>query len=192
MKNAKSSIVKLTPERLEELSRDPRNLVYRHGDRERLAPEQVVPTDIVLDRINRLFALVEDHRRRFRERKLPITELRWKYIKQEALKVPEWKAFSDTHPTTFDRVMHPKTTPKEIEALRFMIFLFDKEKRGEIPAGKGKEVLQTYILKTFSTTKAEYKRQIKEEGFITAEESARSGGPPPAPAADRGHIHEMR
>jgi len=155
------NIIPLSDAKLEELAKDPQNLVYRFKEREQLPEAEVVPLDNVDDKIDRLYALYCAYRKRVIDKKVPMTKKRWNAIKTRILQTPEWKQFDHTHPLIFDRVMHPETTSKEIQVLKFMIFLKKKQKAGEITDGL--EVLHDHVLETFGQAPEAYAEARKKE-----------------------------
>lgn len=153
--------VPLSDAKLEELAQDPRNLVYKFKEREKLPDSEVVPVDEVDAKIDNLYALYCQYRKMFIDKKVHVTKKRWTAIKTKILQVPEWKKFDHTHPLIVDRVLHPATTGKEIKALKFMIFLKQKQQTGEITDGV--EALHEYVLKTFGQTPEEYEESKRKE-----------------------------
>lgn len=151
----------LSDAHLDELSKDPRNLVYKYVDREPLPDSEIVPVDDVKDKITRLYSELTSFRQRFIDRGVPIQQRHWKRIVARINKNEEWARFSFTHPLIFDRIVHPETTEKEITALMFMMFLYAR--RDTVP--NGKEVLAEYLMTNFSMTPAEWEQQKIKDGI---------------------------
>ena len=151
----------LTEEHLEELAKDPKNVVYHWKDQHaRLSPDDVVSIDVVRDRVKRLFELYSELRKTMLSRRDHIGEREWKNIHHRILQDAEWKRFSETHPLIFDRVVHPETTEKEVKAVLFMIFLKEQERLGK--CDNPQEVLSEYIVGKFAISQEEWDRQSAE------------------------------
>ena len=57
----------------------------------------------------------------------------------------------------FDRVTHPEAEQSHIDAMLQMIYLFDKQQKGQIT--EGKQMFQQYLLDKFALPAAEYKKK---------------------------------
>jgi hypothetical protein len=141
-KNAE--IQNLEEQKLQLLANDPKNLVYRYVDREKV--KEILPIPIVKQNIQELWKECQ--------------QLKTKNAAMSRQKIcsdnVRWQNFSQTHPDIFDRVTHPDTKNEQILALYRMIELFEKEKQGK--TRDGKQEFQNYLFDTFSMPEADYKR----------------------------------
>lgn len=138
----KKQLAQISDKKLEQLAKDPRNIVYKYGDRDPLPKEEIIPCSEVRSKVERLYQRYKDERQAFLDKRLVLNEKRYKYIKRKILQDPEWKRFDYTHPLIFDRVIDPKTTDQEIQSIYFMIDL--KENGGNA------ETLRKHIMDTYA------------------------------------------
>jgi hypothetical protein len=155
--------VQLTDEALDELAKNPNNIVYKWVDSQPLPETEIVPLEEVKSKITRLYEQYTVERQSFITKRIPIDKKRWEYIKSKILKNIEWKRFEFTHPLIFNRILHPETTEEDIKALHFMLFLKEQEKNGNIQQGKGKTMLAQYIMDTFSVTQDKWDEIVKRD-----------------------------
>jgi len=144
----------IADQKLERLSEDPNNIVYRYADQK--APDVVMPLTVVKDHI---LALWREFKKIKGDKTPTYTQTR--QIREKMCKKnPTWKKFSTTHPLIFDRVVDHRTGEPEIQALLYMIFLKTLQNKDEIQDGA--QQLQSYIFDTFSMTEEEYREQNKD------------------------------
>lgn len=160
---------KITDQKLDDLAKDPKNLVYKYKDRDPLPPDQIPALEDVKDRIHQLWGEVmvvrgeklhceEGPMSSLQERKL-----KWWLFTKSPNKA-QWTRFSETHPLIFDRCVGRETTEKEILALMYMIFLKKKQQDGALTDGP--EQLQEYLWKTFSMEESEYRARHGDEAKV--------------------------
>ena len=144
------------------IATDPDNLVYQYKGKDRLPESDIVALVDVKDKVQRLYGTYSDLRRRCIAKKRTLTHPIYMAIKRRLLQDPEWKALDATHPLIFDRIVHPKTTQKEIDVLLVMISL--KTAR-DTPAGA--EQFRQHVLDQFSISPEEYERQKQADGITS-------------------------
>lgn len=148
------SIKELSDQKLDRLSNDPNNIVYKYEDRKPLPVDEIVP----LHKVKELIIELWDETQMVRKSKLkcPIgkdmsllqcKKLRWWLVTKSPKKV-QWQKFSMTHPSMFDCCTGQRTTQKEITAMMYIIYL--KERCAKDSSIDGKKYLQEYLWKTFS------------------------------------------
>lgn len=145
-------ILELSDRKLKKIARDKRNIVYKYGEREALPAAEIVPLDNVRDKVKRLYTDYCRERKIYIDQKRAITHEIWVSIKEKLLMETEWKQFDHTHPLIVDRILHPSTTPKDIKAIIFMIWL-------KAQPNADMEILKQYIFNEFSMTLEEYEKQ---------------------------------
>ena len=151
----------LTEKQLEKLSKDPKNVVYKWGERDRLPNEEVVCLDEVASKITRLYDAYCDFRQQFVQRRVPIRNHHYRRIQARLLQDEEWARFNHTHPLIFDRIVHPETTQKEIDALLFMVRL---KQQNDTP--EGYQQLGKHIMQQFAMTPEEWEQKKQQDGIV--------------------------
>ena len=111
----------LSKEKLEQLSKDPNNIVMDYKKREPLPRNQIVPMSEVKSHVYNL--RLEYNKIRTT---LPTPTIDYQtndLIRKKLRQNQRWKRFDYTHPTIFDMVTNPKTTEKDINNLYTFIQL---------------------------------------------------------------------
>ncbi len=148
---SKPVAMEISDAKLEELAKNPDNLVLKYKDRKRLPVDQILPLAAVRQCITDLWTAVES----FKTEELQLAAHGTMNTEQACrlhallIKSGTWTSFSKTHPLIFDRCVNKDTTNKEITALLYMIFLKQQEESGLI--NDGAHQLQNYVLHTFAS-----------------------------------------
>ena len=143
--------------KLQKLSENPNNIVYKYEEKPRLKESEIIPLPKVEKFIRELWAettMVYNTKLQGVRNRLNMKKVRWWLLKKSPHKA-QWILFSETHPLIFDRVTDMEMTPKEIQALQYMIFLKSK--------GHRREELQKYLWSNFSMSEAEYRKKYGED-----------------------------
>jgi hypothetical protein len=142
-KFSEAQVKRLHEEKLRELAADPKNIVYRYVDRERL--QEQVPLEIVEQNIKDLWKV-----------SCQLTETNAAKRRQDVCEISErWLKFSETHPTFFDRIVHPDTTHQQIEAMLMMINMHRRTHGSQ----EGKQEFEKHLWNAFSVPEDVYKKQ---------------------------------
>ena len=160
-------IKQFSDEQLEELAKDPNNIVYREKEGRALPPEEILPVDTVrknLDVVRKLFVEFETTEGKDMSAKR-CSEMGKRHILK---KHPELKKFTQTHARIFAIATKKNLEKKEEETLYFMFTLFEQFQAGEVKDGK--QALQDKVLQTFVVSEEEYKKVKVEQDLLAAEE----------------------
>lgn len=137
-------IENVADKKLEELAKDPQNLVYRYVDRKPL--DEVVPITTVRQNVADLWKEVQD---------LKVASAPKR--RQIVCENKRWLKFSETHPDIFDRIVHPKSEQHHIDLLFKMVDIFDRQQKGKIKDGRA--LLGQYIYDKFGMSPEEYRKE---------------------------------
>jgi hypothetical protein len=151
-------IEQIANEKLDQLAKNPNNIVYRYVDQE--APSAIMPLSEVKDHILQLWG---EFKQLKQNKELTYPQVR-KLQKKICLQNTKWANFSKSHPLIFDRIVDHRTGEAEIKALLYMLFLKDMENKGTIQDGQQR--LQSYIMDSFSMPEEEYRAQNKDANII--------------------------
>jgi len=159
--------MKLTDAKLDQLAKDPLNIVYKFKGPDRLDATKVIPISTIRVLIPELwceFKLVKTTKLGYelRAKMSPVNErkARWWLLTKSPNKT-KWGCFNETHPLIFDRCTQKDTTMTEIDTMLRMIDIREQEDRGEIDDGK--RIFQNYVVETFATYK-------EKQASVTIEE----------------------
>lgn len=164
----KQRLEQLQNAKLEELAQDPRNIVYRYTDRPALA--QPVPLDIVAKNVDDLWSICKHMScKHAAKRRQLVCEMEPRFLK-----------FSETHPSIFDRVVHPDTTEDMIQLLREMMQQYRHATTAGENMTEAKQRFEQHVVASRSMSEEEYKRRypnaqvhdMPEEPSETTEERA--------------------
>lgn len=151
-------LAELEEKQLDELARDPRNIVYKYKSSPRLPDDQVVPVDVVKQNVRDLYQSITVLRKRYPT----ATQMQFRKF---VLRQTRWKRFESTHPLFFQWVMASDTTQTQIDSVMFMISIHKDFKQGKLDNDLAKQILSSHIVEKYAKTPEEYQKEIKEQGL---------------------------
>lgn len=130
---------------VEQLCRDPNNIVMDYKTPKPLPQHKIVPIIDVRNRVNEIrknYIMMCNM--------VPTKPIDFKtneLIRQKIRHTPKWSSFDKTHPTIFDMITNPKTKDSDIQNLFQLMDLHQKTKKSK-PKKSKKQAIE-FIQKTY-------------------------------------------
>jgi hypothetical protein len=133
-------------QKIEELSKDKNNIVYRYADRGHVVKD-IMSLEDVRDHIVELFDIVKNSH----INKKTQNATRIKICKSEK----KWEAFALSHPTIFESLVNERCTEKTKKTYLQILYLKKMEINKEITNGRA--MVEDLVLKEYGVPEAEYR-----------------------------------
>lgn len=154
-----NTVYNLSDQKLDELSKDSSNIVYKYKDQPAVAKSEVLPLARVRRHISDLwvqFSAIPNHNQ--------LSQQQLQKVRRKFSRDPEFVLFAQNYPSIFERVVGQNTTEAEIGALYYMLDLKASQNEGKLKDGQ--EMLQRYVMDTFSMSKEQYKAKYPDSRIM--------------------------